>query len=263
MGIIGPNGAGKTTLLKILATLITPDQGTLSIAGIHNTTKTLAIKKNIGFVNTNDRSFYWRLTGIENLEFFGHLYNLTGKRLKDRIQQVIELTDLAARSRNPFATFSSGERQRLAIARAMLSEPTILLMDEATTNLDPIVSANLLDFTKETLSKQLNKTIIWCTHNLKEAEKICDRVTILNKGSVVSCMTINKIKTSIGNYNRYRLVLNSIPSSLKSIKGFQEEPHDDHKCCTLLLEEKWHPKSFTAFQTIIFVYTNLQNYNRS
>lgn len=185
MGLLGPNGAGKTTLIKILSTLVTPDSGEGSISGLSLTTQSFAIRNKIGMVSTNDRTFYWRLSGRENLDFFATLYNLTNPYKTMRIAKVLQLVDIEDKADFRFMSYSSGQKQRLAIARAMLADPEVLLMDEATTSLDPIAKRKLLNFTKETLAKQEQKTIIWCTHNLHEAEDICDRVTILHRGKVL------------------------------------------------------------------------------
>jgi len=196
MGLLGPNGAGKTTLIKILSTLVTPDSGDGTISGLSLNSESLAIRNKIGMVSTNDRTFYWRLTGLENLDFFATLYNLSGALKKDRIEQSLQLTDIVDKANSPFMSYSSGQKQRLAIARAMLADPEVLLMDEATTSLDPIATRKLLNFTQETLAGREQKTIIWCTHNLHEAEDICDRVTILHKGEVVYSGTLEGMSPS-------------------------------------------------------------------
>ncbi len=190
MGLLGPNGAGKTTLIKILSTLITPDKGEGTIAGLSLATQSLAIRNKIGMVSTNDRTFYWRLSGRENLDFFATLYNLYGSEKAKRIKMVLQLVEMENKADSRFMSYSSGQKQRLSIARAMLSDPEVLLMDEATTSLDPIATRKLLEFTKETLVGHNQKTIIWCTHNLHEATEICNRVTILHRGNVVYRETI-------------------------------------------------------------------------
>lgn len=196
MGLLGPNGAGKTTLIKILSTLVTPDSGEGSISGLSLATQSLAIRNKIGLVSTNDRTFYWRLTGRENLDFFATLYNLHGSVKAERINKALQLTGMEDKAYSRFMSYSSGQKQRLAIARAMLSDPEVLLMDEATTSLDPIATRKLLTFTKETLARQAQKTIIWCTHNLHEAEEICDHATILHKGKVLYSGTLEEMSDS-------------------------------------------------------------------
>jgi ABC-2 type transport system ATP-binding protein len=193
MGLLGPNGAGKTTLIKILSTLITPDGGDATISGLSLSKQAPSVKHKIGLVNTNDRTFYWRLTGRENLAFFATLYNLHGIAKKTRIQELLHLMGLQNKADSKFMAYSAGQKQRLSIARAMLAQPEVLLLDEATASLDPIATRKLLTFTKNILSRQEKKTIIWCTHNLHEAQDICDKVTILDKGKIRYCGTIHDI----------------------------------------------------------------------
>ncbi len=220
LGLLGPNGAGKTTLIKILATLISPDTGTGAIAGYSLTKQTSHIRKKIGLVGTNDRTFYWRLTGRENLDFFATLYNLTGAIKKKRIEQVLELTAMKEKADFRFMDYSSGQKQRLSIARAMLSKPDILLMDEATTSLDPIAARKFLDFTKNILIQKEQKTVIWCTHNLHEADEICDQLTILYNGQILHSGSKQFIKTLIKKESRYSLTVNTIHYALEKQTGF-------------------------------------------
>lgn len=242
LGVLGPNGAGKTTLLKILATLVTPDTGSVEIMGRDCVNEADVIRQQVGFVNTNSRSFYWRLTAKENLSFFGHLFNMHGKILDKRIDKAISLVGLYEKRNRKIGTYSSGERQRLAIARAIISNPKILLMDEATANLDPIVSKDLIQFTKETLTKKQGKTVIWCTHNLKEADELCDRVAILDKGQIVTCEKPAVLKNNIAQHERYRLVLSSIPTDIEKTPGYEKhEGINGSKCCTIQIETRHIP----------------------
>lgn len=242
MGLLGPNGAGKTTLLKILATLITPDTGKAVISSLDCAAESLEVRKHVGYVNTNDRSFYWRLSGYDNLKFFGHLHNLYGLSLTKRVKEVIKLTSLENKQHQSFGTYSSGERQRLAIARAMLSNPKILLMDEATANLDPIVSKELIQFTKLSLAKEQKKTIIWCTHNLVEAEELCDKVAILFKGKIISCSKTSDLNQQLSQKEVYRLIVDTIPQELEQQENFTLHNHSTHKCCTVTILKQDIPK---------------------
>ncbi len=218
MGLLGPNGAGKTTLIKILSTLITPDNGEGTIAGLSLATQSFAIRNKIGMVNTNDRTFYWRLTGRENLDFFATLYNLHGSKKTERINTVLQLVEMKNKDDSRFMSYSSGQKQRLSIARAMLSNPDVLLMDEATTSLDPIATRKLLNFTRETLIKREKKTILWCTHNLHEAADICDRVTILHKGNIVYSGTFENmlLADSSDIEQEFRNIIDLFQSSIPS-----------------------------------------------
>jgi ABC-2 type transport system ATP-binding protein len=197
LGLLGPNGAGKTTLIKILATLIMQDDGSASVSGCDVAQSPELVRAKIGLVNTNERSFYWRLTGKQNLNFFAKLYNLHGKGQHQRVQELLDFVGLADKANTPFTTFSTGQRQRLAIARSLLSEPEVLLFDEPTSSLDPIGSAELIKFVKHDLVGEYKKTVIWCTHDLNEAEKVSDQIVIINQGKIVVQGDINQIKQNL------------------------------------------------------------------
>ena len=175
-GLLGPNGAGKTTLIKILATLILPDSGKASIGGFDLVANPQDVRSLIGLVNANERSFYWRLTGRQNLDFFAALWNLDKIEKAERIGNVLDRVGLAHKADTPFMKFSTGQQQRLALARALLPDPKILLMDEPTRSLDPVVAAMLRKFARDELVGKQGKTILWCTHNLAEARDVCHRL---------------------------------------------------------------------------------------
>jgi ABC-2 type transport system ATP-binding protein len=194
LGLLGPNGAGKTTLIKILATLMMPDGGSASIAGCDVVQSPESVRGMIGLVNTNERSFYWRLTGKQNLDFFAKLYNLYGKVQHQRVIELLDFVGLEDKANTPFMTYSTGQRQRLAIARSLLSNPEVLLFDEPTSSLDPIGSAELIKFVKQELVGENKKTVIWCTHDLNEAEKVSDQIVIINQGNIVIQGDIQQVK---------------------------------------------------------------------
>lgn len=221
-GLLGPNGAGKTTLIKILATLILPDSGSANIHGYDLISQPHQVRRMIGLVNTSERSFYWRLTGRQNLNFFATLYNLSGKRAKNCINDLLNFVGLHDVADIPFMKFSSGQKQRLAIARALLSSPKILLMDEPTNSLDPIVASEIRRFTKEELVSQQGKTVLWCTHNLKEAEEICHSLSIIHNGRVIVSGSLEYMKSLICSENSYRIKVS--PLSLKSLSKFGISP---------------------------------------
>ena len=150
-GILGPNGAGKTTLIKILATLTLPDSGAAFINGFDVYHQEKRIRKCIGYITSEERSFYWRLTGRQNLQFFAALYNLPNDEAKERIDLLINLLDFAGHVDRPFMNYSSGMKQRLSVARGLIYDPEILLMDEPTRSLDPLSKLRLQKFIKERL----------------------------------------------------------------------------------------------------------------
>ncbi len=218
-GLLGINGAGKTTLLKILATLILPDEGSGAIGGIDLIRFPLQVKAQIGLVTTNDRSFYWRLTAGENLEFFAALHGLKRPKKRERISELFALIDMEAQMHQPFMTLSTGQRQRLAIARALLADPGVMLFDEPTSGLDPVAAKKLRGFVRDTLVRQQGKTVVWCTHNLHEAEQVCDRVVVLHQGRIVADLNPQEIRTRIEGQGTYRLALMPCGSEVLATMG--------------------------------------------
>ncbi len=192
-GLLGPNGAGKTTLLKILSCLVLPDEGTARVEG-RDVREERLVKPRIGLVNSDERSFYWRLSGRENLRFFAVLYDVPRERREARIEAMLRRVDLVGAADRPFSDYSSGMKQRMAIARALLHDPPILLMDEPTRSLDPASSLALRRFVLEELRGRDGKTILLATHNLKEAETLCDRIAILVRGVVREVGTVDAVR---------------------------------------------------------------------
>lgn len=194
--LLGENGAGKTTLIKILCTLVLPDGGRAIVNGYDVEKEPARVRASIGLITSDERSFFWRLSALENLLFFATLQNMRGKSVRARIEEVIHLVGLDEAKDKPFRTYSSGMKQRLTIARGLVHNPPILLMDEPTKGLDPVKIDELRRFIRETLIKKENKTILLTTHDLKEAEEISDEVAILHKGEI-------KFQTKMDNSHTY------------------------------------------------------------
>jgi ABC-2 type transport system ATP-binding protein len=213
-GLLGPNGAGKTTLIKILCTLVLPTSGRALINGYDVMTDDKKIRKVIGFVVSEERSFYWRLTGRQNLKFFATLNNITGHEAEPRIQEILELMGLQGDADRMFKDYSTGMRQKLAIARGLLADPEILFLDEPTRSLDPVASENLRKFIKETIIKKKKKTVIFSTHNLQAAQEFCDRIAIIHKGEIKTCGTLGEIRRIFDSSRRYVLGLKNTDDGL-------------------------------------------------
>jgi ABC-2 type transport system ATP-binding protein len=205
-GLLGPNGAGKTTLLKILSCLVLPDEGRALLDGI-DTVHENAVKRRIGLVHTDERSFYWRLSGQDNMRFFARLYDVPGPRIEGRIVELLERVDMLEAADRPFADYSSGMKQRMAIARALLHDPPILLMDEPTRSLDPASALQLRRFVLHELKRRDGKTILVASHNLHEIESMADRVAILVKGKIRHVGTVGEIKRLGVSERRFALEL--------------------------------------------------------
>jgi heme exporter protein A len=175
--IFGPNGAGKTTLIRILATLSRPTTGTITLAGLELRNASAEVRRRIGLVS-HQTLLYPDLTAEENLRFYGQMYDVP--QLGERVQEVIELVDLAPRRHDPLRTYSRGMQQRLAIARAFIHDPPILLLDEPYTGLDPQATETLREALQRLISRE--HTIIMTTHNPERGLDLCDRVAILSAG---------------------------------------------------------------------------------
>ena len=187
--LLGLNGAGKSTLLKILATLVEPTSGTATIDGVNVMRDAHRVRQTIGWMAGEGRSFYWRLSGRENLRFFAALRGLFGRAADQRITaaaDVLEITGLLGR---PVATYSTGQRQRLAIARALLGHPRVLLCDEPTQSLDIPTAHALRRFLREEISRQRGCTVLYATHQLEDVRDGADRVLVLNRGQLTADTT--------------------------------------------------------------------------
>jgi ABC-2 type transport system ATP-binding protein len=203
VGLLGPNGAGKTTLIKILCGLVLPESGTATILG--TPAQSHARARLLGLVHAEERSFYWRLTARENLEFFARLHGLSDPLRRRRVDELLERVELSRDADRRFGDFSSGMRQRLAIARALLADPPVILMDEPTRSLDPVHAAHLRDWIKQQLHRREHKTILVATHNLREAEALCDRVAIIAAGELRAMASPAELRQAGGTEVRYRV----------------------------------------------------------
>jgi len=182
--LMGPNGAGKTTLIKILSTLVLPDEGKAFIKGHDLEKETDEVKKHIGFALAEERSFYWRLTGLQNLDFFAALNNIPLSKRRKKIQEVIDLVGLEKAAGRRFNTYSTGMRQMMAIARALLTDPDILFVDEPTRSLDPVAAQNIRTFLRKEMVENHGKTVFWATHDLSEAAEFAHTIAIIAEGQI-------------------------------------------------------------------------------
>jgi ABC-type multidrug transport system ATPase subunit len=182
-GLAGPNGSGKTTLLRILATLVSPTTGDATVGGESVVASPLLVRRIIGVSNGEGRSLYWRLTARQNLEFFAGMY-----RLRDaaaRIDELLRMFQLSAAADRPVGGFSQGMLQRLALARALLHKPPILLLDEPTKSLDPLAAAEFRELLLGLHTSQ-GTTIVLASHDLEEVVQLCNRVAVLRAGSIAA-----------------------------------------------------------------------------
>ncbi len=182
--LLGPNGAGKTTLIKVLTTLVIPDAGRAAVNGFDVEASPGHVKDSIGYALNDERGFYWRLTGRQNLEFFGALNNLQGSRLENKVRDVLRITNLESAADLRFNAFSTGMRQMLAFARALMTEAEILFVDEPTRSLDPRAADRVRAFLKNELVHRHGRTVFWATHNLNEALDVADKLAVIDRGKI-------------------------------------------------------------------------------
>jgi ABC-2 type transport system ATP-binding protein len=184
LGVVGPNGAGKTTLLRILADLLEPDHGSVTLCGHRLGAKQYHLRGRIGYVSSDERSFFWRLTGKQNLDFFSRLYGLSGPGARRRIAAFLELFGLQEKATHLFRDYSSGTRKKFALIRAIVHQPALLLLDEVTNSLDPPSAERVKSFVREYVCNADNRTGVWSTHRLEEIAEVCDKVLMIDKGTI-------------------------------------------------------------------------------
>jgi ABC-2 type transport system ATP-binding protein len=209
IAVMGPNGAGKTTLLKLIAGALLPTEGKVFVNGHSTLEQSAAARRSVGFVFNEERSFFWRLTGVQNLEFFGVLDNLYGRQLRERIDHVLELVGLSDARDKAVYTYSSGMKQRLAIARVLIAEPDVLILDEPTRALDPVACDQLVELILSTIHRNSRKTLLIATHRPEEASLLCNKVLVVGGGNILGMESIGGLDakgTTVLEYYRQLMV---------------------------------------------------------
>ena len=194
-GLLGPNGAGKTTTMKMLATLLLPTSGTIRVLGVDPLEHPRAVRARLGAMLSGERSLYWKLTARENLDYFAALYHVPPSETRARIDRVLGEVNLSDRADDYVERYSTGMRQRLALARALLPDPPLLLLDEPTVGLDPQASRDLRDRVRELRAQ--GRTVLLTTHYMEEADQLCDRVAIIDHGRIAALDTPAALKRTI------------------------------------------------------------------
>jgi sodium transport system ATP-binding protein len=190
-GLLGPNGAGKTTTMRILCTVLRPSGGTARVAGYDVATQPALVRQHIGFLSANT-AIYDRMSAWELVEYFGRLYGLGGEQLRQRLENVFTTLRMNDFRDRLGAKMSTGMRQKVSIARAIVHDPPVLIFDEPTAGLDVLVGRAVLDTIQELRS--LGKCILFSTHVMCEVERLCDRVAILSSGRIQACGTITELR---------------------------------------------------------------------
>ncbi len=230
-GLLGPNGAGKTTTVKVLTTLLLPTGGAAKILGHDVVKEANRVQKRIGFIFGGERGLYWRLSGIDNLRYFGSLYHVEPEVAKKRIPYLLELVGLAGRGNERVEGYSRGMKQRLHVARTLLHDPDVLFLDEPTIGLDPVGAR---EFRQVILNLQSqNKTILLTTHYMFEADALCQRVAVINHGHIIALDTPEGLKKHVRDLSVIELEMFGVPAevierlrTLSFVDSVAVEDHD-------------------------------------
>jgi ABC-2 type transport system ATP-binding protein len=222
-GLLGPNGAGKSTTIRMLCTLLEPTSGTAHVNGFDVVKQANDVRRSLGTLLAGERSIYWKLSGRENLEYFAALYHIPQPVAKKRVEELIERMELKDRANELVEKYSTGMRQRVAIAKALLARPPILLLDEPTLGLDPQAARRLRELIAEL--KQEGHTILLTTHYMEEADQLSDRIGIIDTGKVIALDTPAGLKRRIEQKEVIKLEVTGwhkeIGDKIKSISGIE------------------------------------------
>jgi len=194
-GLLGPNGAGKTTTVRVLNGILPPSAGNVRVFDLDPATHGESVRRKTG-VLTETPALYERLSARENLEFFGTLHELPASELNTRVDAMLEFFELTSRAKDKVETYSKGMKQRLALARALIHKPPLLFLDEPTSGLDPEAAQQVDDLIMN-LGRTDEQTVILATHNLLEAQRLCDRVAIMNKGKILALGTLQELSKKL------------------------------------------------------------------
>ena len=220
-GFVGPNGAGKTTTLKVLATLVKPQSGKVTMFGMDVATQFKSVRRRIGYMQDHF-SMYRKMTVFEYLDFFGAAYGMTVAQRDKTISDILTLTDMAGRRNDLITGLSRGMQQRVSLARALVHDPDLLLLDEPASGLDPRARIELMEILQEL--RELGKTIFISSHILSELATLCDHVTILDRGEVKYTGTIGGLVRDQASEGAYRIELENLnpdmETAFRALPGF-------------------------------------------
>lgn len=217
-GLIGRNGAGKTTLTKIVATLVQPTTGSVTVRSHDSVLHDEEVRRQIGLATAEERSFYWRLTAEQNLMFFARLHGLSDRVAKQRIRELFDKLELEEVARRRFGEMSTGNKQRLAVARAMLSHPPVLLLDEPTRSLDPLAAARMRELISSLAQQDPPVTILLTSHNLAEVETLCERVAIISRGRIRAVDTPQHLRSLTSKSEQVHLTVSGLKGMHENTK---------------------------------------------
>ncbi len=232
-GLIGPNGAGKSTLINIMTGLLDSNNGSITISGFDVKKESIKAKEFLGLV-PQELALMETISAYDNLEFFGSLYGLKGKLLKERINYALDITGLNEKRKDKVKKFSGGMKRRLNLAAAIMHEPKILILDEPTVGIDPQSRNHIFEFIKN-VNQEKNTTIIYTSHYMEEVEYLCNNIFIMDEGKEIAYGSKKTVKSMISNNNKVNLRVDNINKNLinniKQLNGIMncENSHDEIK----------------------------------
>jgi sodium transport system ATP-binding protein len=206
-GLLGANGAGKTTLLRMLSTIISPTSGRASVDGYDVVKQPSEVRQHIGFLSTTT-ALYQRLTAKETIQYFGRLHGLTGRKLRERTDEVIELLGVGEYANRLCDKLSTGQKQRVGLARTILHDPPVLFFDEPTAGLDVLASQTVMEFIEQ--RREIGKTVVFSTHIMSEAERLCDRIAVIHSGRLAAIGTLDELRELTGEDRLEAVFLNLV-----------------------------------------------------
>lgn len=202
-GLLGENGAGKTTTLRMLATMLKPTSGNITVCGFDTVKQDSKVRENIGIMFGGETGLYDRLTAKENIEYFGMLYDMDKNKLDEQIKKISKILEMDEYIDKRVANFSKGMKQKVAFARTIIHNPKVLLLDEPTSGLDVTAAVQVHEFIKS--CKKDGRTVVFSSHTMSEVEKLCDRVAIIHKGKLIDLDTLDNLRVKYNEENLERL----------------------------------------------------------
>jgi len=222
-GLLGPNGAGKTTTISMISCLLTPDDGRIVVDGHDTASDSIGVKRSLGIV-PQEIALYPTLTASENLDFWGRMYGLTGRALKQAVDDALELAGLADRSKERIETYSGGMKRRINIAAGILHKPRVLLMDEPTVGIDPQSRNHILATVKDL--NAVGITVLYTSHYMEEVEYLCDRIAIMDHGTIIATGTLNELRDVVGGMDVVEVAVAGVDEALvaeaRTIAGIEQ-----------------------------------------
>jgi len=244
-GLLGPNGAGKTTLIKILATLLLPTSGEAWVAGYNVAENPFDIRMRINMVSGGETSGYGLLTARENVWMFSQFYGVPSKIAKQRADELFKVFGLWEKRNQKMRTLSSGERQKMGMVRGFVTDPGIIFLDEPTLGLDVNASRVIRKFIADWVRENDHKTVLLTTHYMMEADELCDRVAIIDKGKIIACDTPENLKKMIRRSSTLRLVIDPLEDyskfrDIRGVRNFSEKvsPETEHAELAFVIDDE-------------------------